>query len=404
MREGWITTKVGDIADLNRERVDPSHLRGQVVRHYSIPAFDEAGEPIDQPAEEIKSQKFAIREDSLLVSLLNPRIPRVWLAAGSASAVCSTEFAVLSPTSPGDVDLDFLYVAATADTFRAQLQRLVAGTTGSRQRVKPEALLSLPIDLPPREQRHRIVDLVRGVDNAAACARDGVRSTKRATAAVATACFEGALDTRDLGSLVTMRSGPSWSATEETPQPVDGATPVLKITNTRPDGTIVMDERAYVVNLASTVQLLDESSLVLIRTNGNRTRIGNVYRSTPEIVGHAVSAFQFAARPLDPSDRDYIYWFLRTTSTQEAMSHAASGSTGLGNLALGWLRSLAVPWFPASERARIVETCEALELVGTWAQREANSLVLLRSALVDDLLSGRREIPNSYDTLLELAS
>jgi type I restriction enzyme, S subunit len=107
---------------------------------------------------------------------------------------------------------------------------------------------------------------------------------------------------------------------QESSIPSDDSMPVLKITNTRPDGTLDTTERAFVAGLPSSTMLLTESSLVMIRTNGNRDRIGNIYRANSVVVGCAVSAFQIVINPRDPADTEYIYYFLLGEPVQATIS------------------------------------------------------------------------------------
>ena len=138
----------------------------------------------------------------------------------------------------------------------------------------------------------------------------------------------------------------------------------------------------------------------MIRTNGNRSRIGNIYRVTPEVEGFAVSAFQIAMRAIDPNDQAFLYWYLGSPEVQDAITAAASGSTGLGNIAVGWLKQLRIPELETPERVQYTALCEAVAAVVECAEAELIRLSRLRSNLLDALLSGEHEIPESYDALL----
>lgn len=141
----------------------------------------------------------------------------------------------------------------------------------------------------------------------------------------------------------------------------------------------------------------------MIRTNGNRNRIGNVYRVPPDAYGCAFSAFQIGVEVADANDVDFVYWMLRARSTQEAITDAASGTTGLGNIAVRWLKQLEVPWPPEDQRASAVGLFDAYErAIDTYAA-EVDALESLRAALLADLLTSDHEIPDRYDALLEPA-
>jgi type I restriction enzyme S subunit len=87
----------------------------------------------------------------VLLSKLNPRIPRIWLPANRRErrAVCSTEFLVVQPR-PG-AQVEFVYSLLGSASFLNVFATLVTGTSGSHQRVKPEHFLAMKTLLPPAE-------------------------------------------------------------------------------------------------------------------------------------------------------------------------------------------------------------------------------------------------------------
>ncbi len=114
-----------------------------IVDHYSLPAFDAGARPDRADRDSIKSNKLAVDGPSVLMSKLNPRIPRVWeVPTPSATAVTSTEFVVLAPDG---VSTSELWAALRAPAATAALASQVAGTSGSHQRVKPADILALEV-------------------------------------------------------------------------------------------------------------------------------------------------------------------------------------------------------------------------------------------------------------------
>ena len=314
--------------------------------------------------------------------------------------VVSTEF----PTFALDTEQilpPFMTLLCQRPEFWEALRVRSTGTVQRRKRVSPGQLLDVPVPLPPLAEQRRIVDLVATVDDVVAATRSTIERLRRAHTALVSECAHADGPPVPLGDLVKMSSGPSWKALQEGTRPDRGTIPVLKITNTRPDGHVVVGDPAFVSGLPTKTLRLDSSCLVVIRTNGNRARIGNVYRVPVEAEGHAVSAFQIAMRPHDPSDTGYLYCFLSSPSVQASISEAASGTTGLGNIGIGWLKALVIPWAAPEIRAAIVGRASALSAAIDAAEHEHAALVDFRTALLADLLSGDHEIPDSYDRLLE---
>jgi type I restriction enzyme S subunit len=134
---------------LVKDSRNPGDEPATTFHHFSIPAYDEGQEPKRENGADIKSLKFVVGPEDVLLSKLNPAIERVWHIdlSPSAPAVCSTEFLVLRPRAP--FHRTYVYCAARSAPFRTELQGLVTGTSNSHQRVQPETTLDLATVLPP---------------------------------------------------------------------------------------------------------------------------------------------------------------------------------------------------------------------------------------------------------------
>jgi type I restriction enzyme, S subunit len=146
---GWKVGLFGHVIRLLRNQENPANSPYTVFQHYSIPAFDDGQWPKAELGTEIKSQKFNVPPNSVLVSKLNPEIERVWLIDVSPSdrAICSTEFLVLEPRVP--FGRAYIYCLARSFAFRNQIQGLVTGTSKSHQRAQADSVLQLQVVIPP---------------------------------------------------------------------------------------------------------------------------------------------------------------------------------------------------------------------------------------------------------------
>jgi type I restriction enzyme S subunit len=142
------TTTVGAIAAVYRKLVSTASFASRSVEHFSLPAFDAERLPIVENGDGIKSGKFLLERATVLVSKLNPHIPRVWMATPSEvrPAITSTEFVGLVPTA--DYPVAALWALCASSAFSSQLIEMVKGTTGSHQRVSPEDVLALEVPDP----------------------------------------------------------------------------------------------------------------------------------------------------------------------------------------------------------------------------------------------------------------
>ena len=149
MPEDWKLGKLGDVAEIKKKAFHPEKNPGLIVEHYSLPALDEKYYPVFEVADGIKSNKFVVSKESVLISKLNPDTKRIWRPyCISENPICSTEFVVFE--SINGSHRDFLYSIIDSRQFYDFMGSLVTGCTNSHQRVSPETLLTFPIAIPPK--------------------------------------------------------------------------------------------------------------------------------------------------------------------------------------------------------------------------------------------------------------
>lgn len=144
----WSAGTVDDLLTPSRELVAPYASPAEEFDHYSIPAFDNGRVARVEPGRAIRSAKLSVPVDSVMVSRLNPRFPRVWLPtkARPRRAIASTEFLVATPRS---VLREWLYCLFRSEAISDALMARATGTSGSHQRVRPADIISLPVIKPP---------------------------------------------------------------------------------------------------------------------------------------------------------------------------------------------------------------------------------------------------------------
>lgn len=134
-----------------------------VVEHYSLPAFDEGAMPERVAGEAIQSNKLPLTEPCVLVSRLNPKWERCWMAYPGANAVASTEFV---PLTGKQTAAEEVWAVASAAEFWDQMRTHVTGTTGSHQRVDKAAVLTLlvpDVRSLPKSARQQVIACVQNV-------------------------------------------------------------------------------------------------------------------------------------------------------------------------------------------------------------------------------------------------
>jgi len=150
--EGWEEKTLSSIAEHKKYNVKPDQNPATIYRHYSIPAFDDGKQPIKELGSEIKSNKYQVVPNSILISKLNPRFPRVWAITDlmDENSICSTEFQVVYPTQT--IYYGFIYCLLKSKQVTEELIGAAGGTSGSHQRVKPEDVFNLSFQMPSDER------------------------------------------------------------------------------------------------------------------------------------------------------------------------------------------------------------------------------------------------------------
>lgn len=387
MRDGWRRVTLGEIAQITKG-VSPTLktppgpyplvVTGPVARTSDTYQFD--GEAVCVPLVSSTGHGHA-------------SLKRVHYASGRFAVANIIAACVPHPSSGVDTRWLFYYLQHFRDDLIVTRMKGTANVSLSITN-----LAQVPIALPPLDEQRRIVDLIATVNDAI----EAAEGESKASTQMLGAMLDGVPDDSStaVGAVSAITSGASWAKADLRPSADGDAHPVLTIANTKPDGT-VSGEPTYVAGLSMKTGRLTPSSIIAIRTNGNHDRIGNVYRVPHDHVGAAVSAFQLIIEPVDSADSAYLFWMMRRPSFQRAVTAAASGSTGLGNIAASMLREMRVPW-PAEMQEREARTSVFQDLQDTAyaARATADALRTLRSNLLTVLLSGDHVIPASYDELL----
>lgn len=145
--DDWEVKQLGELAVLSKAAINPASTPDALFTHFSLPAFDAGAVPASEEGRSIGSSKFLVPPNAVLLSKLNPRIPRMWAPSHIPNnAVCSTEFLVLLPKT--STDRNYLAAVCSSPAVCSQMEHHAIGTTGSHQRVRPSQALAIEINTP----------------------------------------------------------------------------------------------------------------------------------------------------------------------------------------------------------------------------------------------------------------
>jgi type I restriction enzyme, S subunit len=156
--EPWSRRTVGDLADQHRRTIDPRQHRSRRFQHFSLPAFDAGEVPASDRGLSIDSVKFLVPSDAVLVSKLNPRIPRIWAPDHIGDAVASTEFVVMTPKA--GTNRSFLKWLMKSDPIVGRMKLLATGTTGSHARIHPRQIAAIETVAPSETEQIAIAGVL----------------------------------------------------------------------------------------------------------------------------------------------------------------------------------------------------------------------------------------------------
>nr|WP_288626261.1 hypothetical protein [uncultured Roseburia sp.] len=147
MPSDWIISKLGDIVSIKTNSFSPTQNPETQLEHYSIPAYDNQKYPVFEAASRVKSNKYILSPNSVMISKLNPETKRVWRPMCiSKLAVSSTEFIIFEAFNPAYKD--FVFSIIDSSGFSDWMCAHTTGSTNSRQRTTPSATLEFQVVLP----------------------------------------------------------------------------------------------------------------------------------------------------------------------------------------------------------------------------------------------------------------
>lgn len=140
--EGWGVEKLDSLLKIGKETTNPMKSPNEEFKYYSIPEFDTTGTYSLEHGESIKSNKFKVEKNDLLVSKLNPWFNRV-IYNLEENAISSTEFIVWKTFNR--FEKNYLYQVATGKEFIDYCTRFATGTSNSHKRVSPDIMVGFQI-------------------------------------------------------------------------------------------------------------------------------------------------------------------------------------------------------------------------------------------------------------------
>ncbi len=384
---GWTRMKFGAIAASITERVDDPSAAG-VDRYVGLEHLDPESTTIRRwgSPSDVESTKLRFYPGDVVYG--RRRAYQRKLGVADFDGICSAHALVLR-ARPEVCLPEFLPYFLQSDAFHQRALDISVGSLSPTINWKTLAVQEFA--LPPIEEQRQIVEVLVSfsrVEGAYGRALNSISSRREAEIGLlAGGSAPGLVPLRDIAKVT---SGESWSGSDERLEPTPGAVAVVGISSLKPSGTIEYEHPTYVLGLGSKPGLVtvDEKCVIVIRTNGNPDRIGNVYLATPSIAGCAVSAFTFCCAFESREQAELAFEYMSGRAFQRWATSLVAGSTGLKNLPINQLRLAMVPSIDTPGSAEVYERLRSLREVARSAAAAGERIAELARTVRETLMYG----------------
>jgi len=281
-----------------------------------------------------------------------------------------------------------------------RLAEVVTGMGGRRKRVHPAALFGVAVPVPPLADQRRIVDLLEAVDSLASSASAVAERAHRALVAFARDSASLSGRTCAISDTLSLCLGGDWGGDPGTGE-LD--LPVYRQTEFSDIGALLRPAeatRSFSRRKAERRELRP-GDILLQKSAGTPSLPGRVVRVAHGIEESVPSNFlQLLRVDTATCDPGFLFWTLWAEHRSGVALDYQAG-TNIRNLDVpAYLaRDVVLPPLPTQQRISAAADCFQSEAHRAAELRETVSR--LRAAVLNDLLSGRHEIPASYDRFLD---
>lgn len=412
----WPERPLGKLLDIARQTVIPSAYPAEQFVHYSIPAWDTTRGPALEIGTSIGSAKICIKQPTILVSKLNPRIPRVVLVESPIGQphCASTEF-IPYVARADSVSLRFYKWFLQSPMFQRRLERIATGSTNSHTRAHPAETLKWNVPFPALEEQCRIVAMLDTVDEAIVKTEAVIAKLKQVRAGLLNDLLTRGLDKHgQLRDPITHpeqfqdsplgRIPKEWGmktcqsvcreivvgiVVKPAQYYVEEGVPVLRSANVREEG----------IQMTDLVFISDESNALLsksiIRT-GDVVTVRTGYPGTSCVVPSALDGANcvdlIISRPSAEIVPTFLALWINSPFGRDQVLRV-QGGLAQQHFNVGELKTLLIAKPGRNEQVRIVERIATLDSCISLEVETEAKLSCLKSGLMTDLLTGRVRVP-----------
>ncbi|MEY2447125.1 MAG: type restriction enzyme subunit [Acidimicrobiaceae bacterium] len=337
---------------------------------------------------------FAIEPGDIVLNIVFAWEGAVALAGSAERGMCgSHRFPTYRPIGE-ECDARYIVEYLRSDLGLRILGDASPGSAGRNRTLNQSALLDAEILLPTVVEQRRTIDLLAAIDSAT----DALTLVVDRVTSAQAACRHELIDAggwpkQSLAEVIRIDA-----RLVDPTQAVYAGLPHVGVDRIESaTGRLLALRSAAEDGVTSGKYLFGPEEVVYAKIRPNLRKV-----AWPRVTGLA-SADAYPLCSTDGIDPAFLQHLLLTDCfSNEAASR--SGRTKMPKINRKELLSIRVPVPPVAEQRRIASVLNAMAEVYAAAHEERECVQRLRAACIHDVLTGRHEIPSSYDVALESAS
>ncbi|MND63726.1 Type-1 restriction enzyme EcoKI specificity protein [compost metagenome] len=292
-----------------------------------------------------------------------------------------------------------LYIKTTE--FLVEVNKVTTGGNqdGKRKKTDWNSFCSLPISLPPVHEQRRIAEILSSVDETIAATRAVIEQTRRVRSEILSTSFP---DHRAFEWSTADDTFEGWSiepassicesiidCKNRTPPVTENGYPVVRTPNVRNgrfryDGLQFTDKQSFQEWTARGVP--GAGDILFTR----EAPYGEVCIA-PAMEFCLGQRMMFMRPDTSRVSSDFLLYALQSGPVKQEMFRRAGGST-VGHLRVGDVRELPIPVAPKEAQLRLTSTLRSLDEALDSNEKTLSRLGDCKSALMSDLLTGRKRV------------
>jgi type I restriction enzyme S subunit len=393
MRDGWVETKLLDVVDVLDRFRKPINATERESRQGSVPYYGANGQTgwIDDFL--FDEELVLLGEDA--IDFADPNARKAYLIDGPSWV---NNHAHVLRAKLDRVESYFLAESLNKVDFSQYV------SFGTRSKLTQASMNEIKITLPPLPEQKRIVDLISSVDSYIEALQQQLESARRSRNAL----VESQIPELSGSSLFSLKNLSTKIGSGATPRGgeevyIETGVNLIRSQNVHDSNFVMRGLVAIEDSAAKALQNVTvEKDDVLINITGASVTRCCVVDSTilPARVNQHVAIIRSDKAKILPK---YLVLVLTSNEVKGFLNDIAGTGSTRQALTKSHLEDLEIPVPSISKQTEIIEISDTFDTAISKSQIALDQAKILRSGLLNELLSGEHEIPTNYDKVMGAA-